>query len=112
MDRNKRLNVFVDEAQLHPEVSKIAKYLHDHYDIKFFLTGSASYYLKNLFPESLAGRKVIIELYPLSFSEFLLFRGENKLIYRELQAKTTLHIAEYDRYDTVYNEHVRRGAYP
>jgi len=112
LDRNKRLNVFVDEAQLHPEVSKIAKYLHDHYDIKFFLTGSASYYLKNLFPESLAGRKVIIELYPLSFSEFLLFRGENKLIYKELQAKTTLHIAEYERYDTLYNEYVRWGGFP
>jgi predicted AAA+ superfamily ATPase len=26
------------------------KYRHDHYDAKFFLTGSSSFYLKNLFP--------------------------------------------------------------
>lgn len=51
------------------------KYLHDHYDAKFFLTGSSSFYLKNLFPESLAGRKVVSELMPLDFREFLVFKG-------------------------------------
>jgi len=51
------------------------KYRQDHYDAKFFLTGSSSFYLKNLFPESLAGRKVAFELMPLDFRVFLVFKG-------------------------------------
>ena len=51
------------------------KYLHDTYSIKFLLTGSSSYYLKNYFTESLAGRKVVFEMFPLTFGEFLDFHG-------------------------------------
>src|SRR6266542_2062468 len=46
--------IFLDEVQNLPELSRVAKYLYDHFDIKFVLTGSSSYYLRNLFPESLA----------------------------------------------------------
>ena len=53
----------------------MVKYLSDHFEVKFVLTGSSSYYLKNLFPESMAGRKLIFEVYPLTFSEFLTFKG-------------------------------------
>src|SRR3989338_7491348 len=65
--------IFIEEMQIKPDITKVVKYLYDHYNVKFFLTGSSSFYLKNLFPESLAGRKVIFELYPLDFEEFLLF---------------------------------------
>ena len=44
--------IFLDEIQSAPEIVKAIKYLYDHYDVKFFLTGSSSFYLKNLFPES------------------------------------------------------------
>jgi len=50
------------------------KYLIDHYGVKFYLTGSFSFYLKNLFPESLSGRKFLYELPPLSFQEYLYFK--------------------------------------
>ena len=73
--------VFLDEIQSKPDIVKSIKYLYDHYDIKFFLTGSSSFYLKNLFPESLAGRKNIFELYPLNFSEFLMFKEQKKEFY-------------------------------
>lgn len=63
--------IFLDEFQAKPEITKAIKYLYDHYNVKFFLTGSSSFYLKNLFPESLAGRKVTFELFPLDFREFL-----------------------------------------
>ena len=46
--------IFLDEIQAMPQIVKAIKYLYDHYDVKFFLTGSSSFYLKNLFPESLA----------------------------------------------------------
>jgi predicted AAA+ superfamily ATPase len=70
-----RAHIFIDEVQARPGVVMAIKYLHDHYDAKFFLTGSSSFYLKNLFPESLAGRKVAFELMPLDFREFLVFKG-------------------------------------
>ncbi|MFD2573592.1 AAA family ATPase [Spirosoma soli] len=58
-----------------PAIPSVIKYLYDTYGIKFILTGSCSYYLKNHFTESLAGRKRIFELYPLDFNEYLAFRG-------------------------------------
>jgi len=42
---------------------------YDHRNVKFLLTGSSSYYL-----DSLAGRKIIFEIYPLDFAEFLVFK--------------------------------------
>lgn len=70
-----RLFVFVDEIQNFPEITKVIKYLLDHYGVKFIVTGSSNYYLKNLFPESLSGRKFLYTLPPLSFQEILYFKG-------------------------------------
>jgi predicted AAA+ superfamily ATPase len=67
--------VFIDEIQYQPETVHAIKYLYDHFTIKFFISGSSSFYLKNMFPESLSGRKIIFELFPLTFKEFLVFKG-------------------------------------
>lgn len=72
--KEEELTVFIDEMQIFPEITKVIKYLIDHYQVKFVVTGSSNYYLKNLFPESLAGRKFLFQLDPLSFREFLYFR--------------------------------------
>lgn len=69
-----RLHVFIDEIQNYPPVTKVIKYLIDHYSVKFFVTGSAQFYLKNLFPESLSGRKLLFDLKPMSFREILYFK--------------------------------------
>ena len=76
VDKTKKAYILLDEIQAFPEIVKPIKYLFDHHDIKFVVTGSSSFYLKNLFPESLAGRKIELELYPLDFDEFLYFKGE------------------------------------
>ncbi|HAY34098.1 MAG TPA: ATPase, partial [Bacteroidetes bacterium] len=60
-----KLFLAIDEIQYVRNIPSIVKYLYDHYNIKFILTGSSTYYLKNLFAESLAGRKKIFELYTL-----------------------------------------------
>src|SRR4030042_6380011 len=112
LDKKKRTYVFVDEPQHYPLISKIAKYLIDHYKIKFFITGSASYYLKNLFPESLSGRKVIIELFPLDFEEFLNFKGERSDLYRKIKAKKIISELEYEKYDKYYDEFMEWGGFP
>lgn len=75
VDFSQKAYIFLDEIQFTPSLPSVVKYLYDHNDIKFFLTGSASFYLKNLFSESLAGRKYLFELYPLDFEEFLKFKG-------------------------------------
>lgn len=105
--------IFLDEVQNLPEVSRAVKYLYDHFDVKFVLTGSSSFYLRNLFPESLAGRKIIFEMFPLNFSEFLVF----KQIKREgvdsfaLKAQNKNKIA-YARLISYYNEFIEYGGFP
>ena len=72
--KSDKLSVFIDEIQNFPEITKVIKYLMDHHSVKFYLTGSSSFYLRNLFPESLSGRKFLYELPPLSFQEYLYFK--------------------------------------
>jgi uncharacterized protein len=74
LDFSKPCVIAIDEIQLVPMLPSLIKYLYDTYKVKFIVTGSSSYYLKNTFSESLAGRKKIFEMYPLSFREFLIFK--------------------------------------
>lgn len=105
--------VFLDEIQAMPEIVKPIKYLYDHYHVKFFLTGSSSFYLKNLFPESLAGRKFIFELFPLDFSEFLTFKGESKDFYDSFAAKNkNKNLFSYEKTIKLYDEYLQYGGFP
>ncbi|NVO01733.1 MAG: ATP-binding protein [Bacteroidetes bacterium] len=82
--KDERILVCIDEIQNFPEITKIMKYLIDHYSVKFIVTGSSNYYLRNLFPESLSGRKFLYTLPVLSYREFLYFNG--KLSAKELES--------------------------
>jgi predicted AAA+ superfamily ATPase len=77
LKNSKRTVVLLDEIQAFTQIVPAIKYLYDHHNIKFVVTGSSSFYLKNLFSESLSGRKFIFELYPLDFEEFLWFKQED-----------------------------------
>ncbi len=105
--------IFLDEIQNLPQVSQAVKYLHDHWPVKFFLTGSSSFYLKNLFPESLAGRKLVFELFPLTFSEFLKFKGIVRETPQEFsqKAKNKNKIA-FAKYQVYYQEFMEFGGFP
>lgn len=111
--KNKKKYVFIDEIQNFPDITKIIKYLIDHYEVKFFVTGSSSFYMKNLFPESLSGRKFIFNLYPLDFEEFLLFKGLIKdLSFRneiDLEKKT---IFAFKKFQKEFEEYVEFGGFP
>lgn len=105
--------IFIDEVQNLPELSRVVKYLYDHWDVKFFLTGSSSYYLRNLFPESLAGRKMIFELFPLNFSEFLIFKKVKRLVDPFFQAKAiNKNRVAYERLVPYYDEFLEFGGFP
>lgn len=109
----KKSFVFLDEVQLAPKIVKAVKYLYDHHKIKFFLTGSSSFYLKNLFPESLAGRKIVYELFPLDFEEFLVFKEKGKKSVPEffLKAKKKNKIS-FEIYKKFFEEHLEFGGFP
>lgn len=105
--------LFLDEVQNLPELSRVIKYLYDHYDVKFVLTGSSSYYLRNLFPESLAGRKIIFEMFPLNFTEFLVFkqviRPEEEPFTQKALKKNKI---TYGKLIPHYNEFLEFGGFP
>jgi uncharacterized protein len=105
--------IFLDEAQNLPELSRVAKYLYDHFEVKFFLTGSSSYYLRNLFPESLAGRKVVFELYPLNFAEFLVFKNISRVEKNTLSEKSAnKNKVSYLLLEPHYQEYLEFGGFP
>lgn len=105
--------IFLDEIQAMPEIVKPIKYLYDHYHVKFFLTGSSSFYLKNLFPESLAGRKFIFELFPLDFAEFLTFKGESHVFHDSFDAHDkNKNLFSYEKTIKLYDEYLRYGGFP
>ncbi|KAF0108355.1 MAG: Uncharacterized protein FD146_929 [Anaerolineaceae bacterium] len=103
-----RAYVFLDEIQWIKQLPSIVKYLLDTYQIKFILSGSSSFYLKNQFSESLAGRKYIFELYPLTFREFL--RMKQAPVIEELSSQTSL--AFYNTYKAYVEEYLRYGGFP
>jgi len=103
-----RAYLFLDEIQQLKNLPSVVKYLSDHYPIKFFLTGSASFYLKHLFSESLAGRKILYELYPVDFEEFLILKGETL----EPPEDRPISEATYMRFAHLYQEYVEYGGFP
>lgn len=110
LDTGQKMYVAIDEIQLLPGIASVLKYLYDHHDIKFLVTGSSSYYLKHLFSESLSGRKAIFELFPLDFGEFLTFRGASWAPTDFRAAKFSM--PEYERVRVYYEEFIRWGGFP
>ena len=114
VDKKNRIFVFLDEIQNFPEITKIIKYLIDHYQIKFLVTGSSSFYMKNLFPESLSGRKFIFNLSPLDFQEFLYFKeiiSDIPTQSRQLNIAAK-NIIEYEKYRQEFLEYLEFGGFP
>ncbi len=110
---DKKGYLFIDEIQILPNIVKPIKYLFDKYKIKFFLTGSSSFYLKNLFPESLSGRKIIYELFPLDFEEFLIFKEKEKIFYHDFSEKSIKKSKIiYEIYKNLYDEYIEFGGFP
>lgn len=104
-----RVYLFLDEIQHVKRLPSLLKYLGDHYNYKFFLTGSVSFYLKNLFSESMAGRKFLFELFPLSFAEFLRFK-ESRYSLPALEERVSKPI--FETLQTYYKEYVAFGSFP
>ena len=103
--------IAIDEIQLVPNLPSVLKYLYDTYDIKFIVTGSSAYYMKNMFSESLAGRKKLFEVYPLSFSELLSFNGVSTSPL-SLEKAGVFVKSEYERLKNYYESYINYGGFP
>ena len=106
-DGNNKIFLIIDEIQYIEDPTKFLKIMHDHYPaIKLIVSGSSTFEIKKKFKESLAGRTLNFELYPLSFEEFLVFKGEKyKLNKENIKAinEDLVKLAE---------EHILFGGYP
>lgn len=107
----KKIFLAFDEIQLMPSIASVLKYFYDHYNIKIIATGSSSYYLKDLFSESLAGRKKIFELFPLDFGEYLDFKNVSYKQGESWQNKK-FNKSTYRRLRHYYEEYIEYGGFP
>ena len=111
IDFNRPALIALDEIQLVENLPSVIKYFYDTYDVKFIVTGSSSYYMKNQFSESLAGRKRIFEMYPLSFKEFLDFKDAEVLNYEKYNWQL-INKTWYNKYASYYAEYIKFGGFP
>lgn len=111
IDFSKPAVIALDEIQLVPQSTSVIKYLYDTYNVKFIVSGSSSFYLKNRFSESLAGRKQIFDMYPLDFVEFVAFKGGDTEGVRRF-AQQPFILAFYNKWKALYEEYLRFGGFP
>jgi len=103
----RKLYVMIDEIQYLANPSSFLKLLADHHRyLKIIISGSSSFEIKSKFKDSLVGRTVNFEIYPLSFQEFLTFNGISFAPADHFTEKKT---AELRR---LYMEFALYGGYP
>ncbi len=72
----KKLYVPIDEIPIPCRTIFFLKLIADHHRyLKLIVSGSSSFEMKSKFKDSLVGRTVNFEIYPLSFREMLTFKG-------------------------------------
>jgi hypothetical protein len=72
-----KIYLFLDEIQNIPSWEKWVLRMYEKTDMQIYVTGSSSKLLSSEFSTALSGRHLSIEVYPLSFKEYLSFKGIN-----------------------------------
>lgn len=107
------LFVFFDEVQYHPNWEQHLKSLVDSFrDVKFTVSGSAAAALRLKSQESGAGRFTDYHLPPLSFSEFLDFRGHGHWIEEEFAKLEAGIESEIEKLNTEFIDYINFGGFP
>jgi predicted AAA+ superfamily ATPase len=88
--------LFFDEVQNVPSWETYVRRLHDTEEAGLFVTGSSSHLLSRELATGLRGRSVSYEVFPLSFAEFLKFRGLEHVPYsRASESRMAAALEEY-----------------
>lgn len=94
-----------DEIQNAPKWEIFVRRMQDR-GYKFFITGSNASLLSKEFGTKLTGRCIILELYPFSFREFLLFNGY------VLEEDDLFHTKKIGLIKKYFNEYFKKGGIP
>jgi len=107
--KNGRLFLLIDEIQHLENPSSFLKLLCDHHSeqVKIITSGSSSFSIKSKFKDSLVGRIIDFELFPLSFDEYLEFKGINIDTKRKITVEII--IKELSKH---FENFIRIGGYP
>lgn len=105
--KNEDVYVLVDEIQYLDNPSSFLKIIADHYkNIHLVVSGSSTFDIKSKFKDSLAGRTTPFEIFPLTFEEYLEFRGV------EYNLSLVLSPSGISSLKVLYGEFVKYGGYP
>jgi len=101
--------IFIDEIQYLKNFPKFIKLIVDHYsDIELFCSGSSMLSITKGLSQELVGRVVQFELTPLSFSEFLRFKKEE----RYLSMINSYDFEVSPKLNKLFEEFLLYGGYP
>jgi len=108
-DQNSKTFIFIDEIQYLDNPSSFLKLFYDHgkNDYKLIISGSSSFAIKQKFKDSLVGRIIDIEMFGLSFKEFLDFKNLKYNLMNELSSD----LAD-EELKNFYQEYILYGSYP
>ena len=90
--------VILDEVQSVKGWEKFARYLHENKKINVYVTGSSSKLLSSEYSTILAGRHLDIEITPLTFKEYLEFKGINTNNLLEISKNKLIIKREFQNY--------------
>ena len=94
--------IIIDEIHLLSNPGRAIKIIYDQLEeIRIIITGSSSFHIKNKTGESLAGRKIDYNIYPLTFSEYLTQKGIEKDLNFNIVEKI-INDKEYNPKDKLY----------
>lgn len=105
--QGEEIYVLIDEIQYLDNPSSFLKIIADHYkNIHLIVSGSSTFDIKSKFKDSLAGRTISFEIFPLNFGEFLEFKS---ISYNPSLVISPSGIADLK---ANYTEFVKYGGYP
>lgn len=104
-NHDRKCYLFFDEIQNVPNWSIVIRRLHDTKNVEIFLTGSSAKMLSKEISTSLRGRSLAVEIWPYSFSEFLV--AKKATMDRSLYDKKT-----QDRLTQLFRAYLSEGGFP
>jgi len=106
-----RQYVIIDEIQYLDDPTNFLKLLYDEKrdKVKIIASGSSSFYIDKKFKDSLVGRKTLLEVYPLNFNEFLIFKEQADLM-KQKDKKLSVYYAS--KLKEWWSEYLIFGGYP
>jgi predicted AAA+ superfamily ATPase len=113
-----KIYILIDEIQYLDNPTNFLKYYHDNFpNYKFIVTGSSTFAIREKFKDSLAGRKKIINVNPLTFKEFLEFKSrkfDNFLDLNKISQIKKINVSkiEAEKLKTDLREYLFFGGHP